>query len=128
VTSGEPANRTRILIRARDLSQAGHVHNVVYLSYVEEATRAFFDPIFGADYVLARVEVDYRSELLYADREIDARLEIERIGNSSVVAVVTLAKADGEVAASARCVFVTVDADGSRPLTDEERALVASGS
>jgi acyl-CoA thioesterase FadM len=116
----------RLAIRARDLSEAAHVHNGVYLAYLEEVSRELLDPILTDGYTLGRVEIDYRAELVRADREVLASLAVERVGTSSVVVAIELRKPGGELAAQARCVFVAVDDAGSRPLTDAERSGLAA--
>ncbi|MFT4753758.1 MAG: acyl-CoA thioester hydrolase [Salibacteraceae bacterium] len=58
-------------IRFRDLDGLGHVNNVVYLSYVEQARIRYFDAILGdrQDWnewgvLLARTEINYIRPLL----------------------------------------------------------------
>src|SRR5262249_61456425 len=55
----------RIEIRWRDLDVYGHVNHVVYLTYLQEARdewlgRVLGDPKDVCNYVVARVEIDYR--------------------------------------------------------------------
>jgi acyl-CoA thioester hydrolase len=118
----------QIEIRWRDLDAYGHVNHIVFLTYLEEARDEWLggslgDPQLIWDYVVARVEIDYRRELKLADDVIVATCELERIGNSSVRTHERVLTRAGDLAAEARAVLVARDqATGrSRPLTSEER-------
>jgi acyl-CoA thioester hydrolase len=118
-----------IEIRWRDQDAYGHVNNAVFLTYLEEARDEWLEHAFGSpgtvwDYVLARVEVDFRRELTQADERVVARCELQSLGTSSVRTREELVTAAGELAAEAQAVLVARDPETrrSRPLTDEERA------
>jgi acyl-CoA thioester hydrolase len=118
-----------IEIRWNDQDPYGHVNNAVYLTYLEEVRDAWLKRALGEsdalwDYVIARVEIDFRRELTQAHDTVLARCELEEIGRSSVRTRESLVTADGTVSAEARCVLVARDRDSgsSRPLTDDERA------
>jgi acyl-CoA thioester hydrolase len=116
-----------IPIRWRDIDALGHVNNAVYLTYLEELLAAVLGPVLGDDYVTARAELDFRSEIRLSDREVAGRASIERIGTSSVTVAVTLSRPGGETALDGRMVLVAWDAAGrrGRPLTDAERHALA---
>jgi acyl-CoA thioester hydrolase len=119
----------RIRIRWRDLDAYGHVNNAVYLTYLEEARDAWIHGVLGAvsestwDFVLARVEIDFRSELTQDDDAVIVRCGLESIGASSVRTREEVRKQDGTISAEARSVVVPRDPKtaSSRPLTDAER-------
>jgi len=119
----------RIEIRWRDVDAYGHVNNAVYLNYLEEARDAWVQAVLGAvsgstwDFVLARVEIDFRAELTQDDGAVIVRCTLDRIGSSSVGTREEVRKQDGTISAEARSVVVPRDpATGrSRPLTDAER-------
>jgi acyl-CoA thioester hydrolase len=118
-----------IEIRWRDLDAYGHVNHIVFLTYLEEARDEWLgsslgDPAQVWNYVVARVEIDYRRELTLADDVIVATCQLERIGTSSVRTHETVLTRGGEPAAEARAVLVARDVESgrSRPLTDAERA------
>ena len=119
----------RIEIRWRDLDAYGHVNNAVYLNYLEEARDAWVQSVLGAvsgstwDFVLARVEIDFRAELTQDDGAVIVRCALDRIGRSSVGTREEVRKLDGTISAEALSVVVPRDpATGrSRPLTDAER-------
>ena len=119
----------RIEIRWRDMDAYGHVNNAVYLTYLEEARDEWLSKTVEGigepwDFVLARVEVDYRRELTQDDVAVVARCRLDEIGTASVRTVEELRKLDGELAAEARAVVVARNRDSgrSRPLADAERA------
>jgi len=122
-----------IEIRWRDVDQYGHVNNAVFLTYLEEVrdewlARALRDVSAPGesvwDYVVARVEIDFRREIVPSDDEVIATCELEGIGTSSVRTRERIHTRAGEIAADARAVLVARDSDAgrSRPITDEERA------
>jgi acyl-CoA thioester hydrolase len=82
------------------------------------------------EFVLTRVAIDFRRELVQDDDEIVAACRLERIGRSSVTTRETLrVAADGTLAAEAESVLVARDRESgaSRPLTDAERAAFERG-
>jgi acyl-CoA thioester hydrolase len=119
----------RIEIRWRDVDAYGHVNNAVYLNYLEEARDAWVQAVLGAvsgstwDFVLARVEIDFRAELTQDDGAVIVRCRLDRIGRSSVGTREEVRKQDGTISAEARSVVVPRDpaTARSRPLTDAER-------
>ncbi len=122
----------RIEIRWRDLDVYGHVNHVVYLTYLEESRDEWLGKVLGDpaevwNFVVARVEIDYRRELSLGDDVTVARCRLARIGTSSVRTSERILTLAGEVAAEAEAVLVARDRDTgrSRPLTEEERDAFA---
>lgn len=120
-----------IEIRWRDLDPYGHVNNAVYLTYLEEVRDEWLDRALGDaggawDYVIARVEIDFRRELTQADGRLVARCVLDSLGTSSVRTREELVTGAGELAAEAHAVLVARDPGTrrSRPLTDDERAAL----
>jgi acyl-CoA thioester hydrolase len=118
-------------VRWRDTDALGHVNHAVFLTYLEEGRDAFFARTFGAapDYVVARIEVDLRAEVRYPDRRVTVRLEVERLGTTSLTTRETIVTAAGELAAEARVVAVRWDRRARKPtpFTETERAgLIAA--
>ena len=129
MTDGGPVHEKRIEIRWNDLDVYGHVNNAIYLTYLEEVRdewlgRRLGDPDEIWNWVLARVEIDYRRELVLADDVAVASCRLDRVGNSSVTTREEVRTAGGELAAEARSVLVARDRESgrSRPLTAVERA------
>jgi len=107
----------------------GHVNNATYLTYLEEARDEWLAGVLGDDegiwdFVLARVAIDFRSELTQDDDLVDVRCRLDRIGRSSVGTREKILTAAGRLAAEAEAVLVARDrtTGSSRPLTDAERA------
>ena len=119
----------RIPIRWRDVDAYGHVNNAVFLNYLEEARDRLVESLFGEhawDFVVARVAIDYRSELNQGDREAVVRCRVTGFGTSSVRTAEQVLAADGRLSAESESVVVARDPETgrSRPLTDEERTTL----
>jgi acyl-CoA thioester hydrolase len=114
----------RIEIRWRDMDAYGHVNNGVYLNFLEEARDRWIEQVLGEvadtwDFVLARVAIDFRSELRQDDGEVVVRCWLGSIGRSSIGTREEIRKADGTLAAEAESVIVPRD-----PATGRSRLLV----
>ena len=119
----------KIPIRWRDVDAYGHVNNAVFLNYLEEARDRLVESLFGDrawDFVIARVAIDFRSELQQRDREVIVRCGITGFGNSSVRTREFVHAADGRLSAEAESVIVARDPEAgrSRPLSEAERAVL----
>jgi acyl-CoA thioester hydrolase len=110
-------------VRWRDCDAMGHVNNAVYSTFLEEAR---IEALGGlAEFILARVEIDFRSEL-HAAEEIEVRTRCSRIGTKSLDLEHEI-HANGRLAAQAKSVLVGYDYElgGSVELSDEIRARVS---
>ena len=96
-------------IRTDDVDSHGHVGSAAFFTYLEELFAAGLDQILGEDWVTVRVELDFRHELLYADREARVEAWLERTGTSSVSFSVAVRRLDGGVVADGRVVLVAWD-------------------
>jgi len=121
----------RIPIRWRDMDAYGHVNNAVFLTYLEECRDAWVQKILGSatdtwDFVLARVAIDYRSELKQSDQAVIVTCRLQGIGRASVRTREEIRKLDGTLVAEAESVIVPRDSSTgrSRALTAEERAAL----
>ncbi len=117
-------------VRWRDVDALGHVNHAVFLTYLEEGRDAFYSQTLGRDpiYVVVRLEVDLRAEVRYPDRRVTVRIEVERLGTTSLTTRETILKTSGEVAAEARVVTVRWDAGHRQPMpfSEAERARLAA--
>lgn len=118
----------RVEIRWRDVDALGHVNNAVYATYLEECRdewleRGLGDDEAAWDFVVARLEIDFRSELRLEDDVAVAACGLARLGTSSVTTKETIVAGD-KLVAEAEAVLVARNRErtGSRPLTDTERA------
>jgi acyl-CoA thioester hydrolase len=92
-------------VRFRDCDAMGHVNNSVYSTFLEEARIDVLGDL--ADFILARVEIDFRSELR-AGEEIEIRTRCSRIGTKSVELEHEIS-AGRRLAAQAKSVLVGYD-------------------
>jgi acyl-CoA thioester hydrolase len=105
-------------VRWRDVDALGHVNHAVFLTYLEEGRDAFFSQTLGDDpmYVVVRLEVDLQAEVRYAERRVTVRIEVERLGTTSLTTRETILMPSKEVLADARVVTVRWDPGRRRPI------------
>ena len=113
-------------VRWRDVDALGHVNHAVFLTYLEEGRDAFFAQTLASDpiYVVVRLEVDLRVEVRYPDRRVTVRIEVERLGTTSLTTRETIITPANEVVAEARVVTVRWDSGQRKPVpfSEAERA------
>ena len=113
-------------VRWRDVDALGHVNHAVFLTYLEEGRDAFFAQTLASDpiYVVVRLEVDLRAEVRYPDRRVTVRIEVERLGTTSLTTRETIITPANEVVAEARVVTVRWDSGQRKPVpfSEAERA------
>ena len=117
-------------LRWSDFDLLGHLNQAVYHVLIEQSRTAWLEHVRGGDvwstdaFVLARVELDYRSEVGASHREVIATCRPVKVGTSSVICEQQVRLLDGTVAASGQTVMVGWDlrARGKRELGEAERA------
>jgi acyl-CoA thioester hydrolase len=121
---------TCIPIRASDTDMLGHVNSAKYVTYVEELMVEWLTPLFGDNYVTARLELEFHHEIPFGTRSVVGAVWVEKLGTSSVTFRAEIRGEDGEAKLSALIVAVIWDPDArrSRPMTAAERASLAVGS
>ena len=112
----------RIEVRPEDIDQMGHVNNVVYLRWVQEAATAHWTSTASMDdqgkllWVVLRHEIDY----LRAARLGDAIVARTWVGPASRIKferhVELLRASDGVVLARARSVWCPIDSQTRKPV------------
>ena len=122
----------QLVVRFRDCDAMGHGNNAVYLTYLEEARFAHWRSLEKEatvpGVILARVEVDYRKPAKFGD-QLEIRINLERIGTTSLTYQYAIENQDGERIADARSVLVSYDYAAGKPMTvpDEiRRRILAS--
>ena len=110
----------RDLVRFRDCDAMGHVNNAVFSTYLEEARIGVLGDLI--DFILARVEIDFRSELRMGE-EVEVRTHCSRVGTKSFD-LEHVISAGGRVVAEAKSVLVSYDYERgeSIPVPDELRS------
>jgi acyl-CoA thioester hydrolase len=120
----------QVSLRWRDVDALGHVNHAVFLTYLEEGRDAFYVQALGRDphYVVARVEIDWRAEVRYTDRQLRVRIEVERVGTTSLTTREAVLTSAGATAAEARVVTVLWDTTARRPMafTADEHVRLAA--
>ena len=126
---------TVVPLRWGDMDAMRHVNNASYLSYLETAREPWFERLLAADdpmrWVLRRIEVDFRSQLTFADGSVRVTVALDGIGTRSVrTAERITAESDGRLVAEARTVIVRLDDSGlrSEPIPDGLRAILVGAA
>jgi acyl-CoA thioester hydrolase len=106
----------------------GHVNNVVFLRYLEEARVDFlFRPErdFRQGSVVARHEIDYKRQLVHRHEPVDIELWVTDIKAASFTLAYEV-KDPGQVYVRASTVIVPFDFQAQRPrrITSEEREFL----
>lgn len=117
-------------VRFDDLDSYGHVNNVTFAEYVQEARVAFAHVVIdGAvqdeGWVVARQEIEYLQPVSFRAEPLLVHLWVTEIGTSSFITAYEV-RDDSVVYATARTVLVAVDptTQGSRPLSASETAAL----
>ena len=101
---GFPFSR-RERVRFRDCDSMGHVNNAVFSTYLEEARIGVLGGL--SDFILARMEIDFRSELKTGE-EVEIGTRCPRVGTKSFELEHEL-RAGDRLVAQARSVLVGYD-------------------
>lgn len=117
-------------IRWRDMDAFGHVNNSVFLTYLEEVRDEWLEravlPVGGNtwNFVLARVAIDFRSEITQEDDVIVGQCGLVRLGTGSVTTREEIRTRDGRLVAEAESVLVAFDQESraARTITEAERS------
>jgi acyl-CoA thioester hydrolase len=115
-------------VRFSDVDIYGHVNNVKYFEYYQEARLAYLTSM-GRDeqenrfaVVVARVNVDYKRPILFRSEPYTVESWVSRVGNSSFDLSAEIKDGD-TVLSRADAVLVTFDLQSqtARKLSDAER-------
>ncbi|MFJ8231270.1 acyl-CoA thioesterase [Streptomyces sp. NPDC094448] len=124
----------RCPLRWSDMDAFGHVNNVVFLRYLEEARIDFMfrlrpgdgSPSFSGGSVVARHEIDYVRPLVHRHEPVTVESWVTRIGAASLTIAYEVKDAEGasQVYVRASTVVVPYDLEAGRPrrISAEERA------
>ena len=121
----------QIPLRWRDLDPIGHIYHGEYLVLLDDARIAMFAAAVQPEpeFVIARLELDYRGEVVLDDGPLTADVQVVRVGRSSVTLRERLSTRSGRVAVESRCVVVLWDParrEGREVTDDERRGLLAA--
>ena len=115
-------------VRFSDVDVYGHVNNVKYFEYYQEARLAFLTSMGRAEdegrfaVVVAQVNVDYKRPILFRTEPYAVESWVNRVGGSSFGLCAEIKDGD-TVLSRADAVLVTFDlkTQAARPLSDAER-------
>ncbi len=118
-------------VRFSDVDVYGHVNNVKYFEYYQEARLALMSSLGREEgdgrfsIVLARIDVDYRRPILFRTQPYAVESWISRVGRSSFDMSAEIKDGD-TVLSRADAVLVSFDlaTQAARRLTDVERDLL----
>ncbi|MYS43371.1 acyl-CoA thioesterase [Streptomyces sp. SID5998] len=118
----------RCPLRWADMDAYGHVNNVVFLRYLEEARIDFLfrpDKEFKQGSVVARHEIDYKRQLVHRHAPVDIELWVTEIKAASFTLGYEVKDGD-TVYVRASTVIVPFDFEAQRPrrITVEEREFL----
>ncbi len=134
-----PAHREEVghypvRVRFSDVDVYGHVNNVRYFEYLQEARIALMSRLWPSpgdasrtSMVVARADVDYRVPILHREAAYDAWSWVSHVGTTSTVVESEICDGDA-VLARARVVLVFVDPGSGRarpPAPEQREALEA---
>ena len=116
-------------VRFSDVDVYGHVNNVKYFEFYQEARLAFLMSLGRAEgeqgfsLVVARLDVDYKRPILFRPEPFSVETWVTRVGTSSFGIASEIRDGD-TVLSRAQAAMVTFDLETqrSRPLTAGERA------
>lgn len=132
VPVGSHPHRFPIRVRWSDLDSYGHVNNVKFYDYVQEARLALMaealgfrsEPIDGGGevWVIARQDLEYARPLDFRLQPYEVRTGVVTIGTRSITLSIELADPGTDtVYATARTVLVS-----PTPVTDDQRAALSA--
>ena len=117
--------------RFSDLDPLGHVNNVVFHDYLQEARVGMLHDLDfvrgpGFSQVVVRQEVTHRKPLLLSKEPVIVETWIEHLGNSSYRIAYRIIDEQGDLAAEASTTMAVVDPESGRPIrmSDELRAVL----
>ena len=120
---------THVQRRYKDLDPLGHVNNVVYLDYLQEARLRALQQIghleienFGQ--VMAHQSIDYRQPVYYSTEPLVIEVWVSSIGNTSYRMKYRILNDNGDVAAEAESVMVCFDSGSAITIPSELRKVL----
>ncbi|MDK1345323.1 thioesterase family protein [Streptomyces sp. 378] len=118
----------RCPLRWADMDAYGHVNNVVFLRYLEEARIDFLfrpEKDFKQGSVVARHEIDYKRQLVHRHHPVDIELWVTEIKAASFTLTYEVKDGD-QVYVRASTVIVPFDFQAQRPrrITAQEREFL----
>ena len=113
--------RVEIQRRYSDIDKQGHVNNVAYFDYLQDARVAIHHSMWHPSVkelqqVIVHQELSYRKSLLLALEPIVVEMWVSKIGNSSYTLAYRVLDENGELAADASSTLACVDGETGRAI------------
>ena len=111
--------RCTLQVRWADFDQYGHVNNIKFLEFAQEARILFIRSRFGRfglgnlPQVVRRTEIDHLRPVLRDSASVDVEIEVEHVGTTSYQLRQTILDAAGEICCTVRAVMVAYDTSTS---------------
>ena len=127
-----------IIVRPTEIDVNGHVNNAKFVEYLEWGREEWYERnglpydqlhAMGATTVTVNINLNYRRECRQGER-LTIVTRPERLGRTSFTLAQEIRKVDGEVAADATIVLVTIDPTSRKPCVVPQklaRAVEAAG-
>lgn len=123
-----------ISVRWTDVDAYQHVSHMALVGLLDDGRGRWLERVVGPqtsnwDYVVARLEVDFRAPAALGEWTLFGSFAVEHVGSSSVRLRERLLTASGVVVVDAVSVVVAWDRERSagRPLTGVEKSLLVAG-
>jgi acyl-CoA thioester hydrolase len=106
---------TDIQVRFNDTDALGHVSNIAFALYIEQARVEFFRSLGMGRIalILAHLSQDFRKQIKFGD-QVYVETKVGKLGNTSVTLDQTI-MASNELAAEAKSVVVLFDYEAQKP-------------
>lgn len=128
-----PALRVPVQRRFSDIDALGHINNVVYLDYLQEARvhamwAAKVVEGIGFSHVVVRNEIDYRRPLVLHEEPLIVEIWVSEIGRTSYTFSYRILDENGQLASEAKSVMVAIDIETGAPMrvSDELREALST--
>ena len=117
--------------RIADLDGQGHVNNVKYSEYIQEARVNLKNVLLGElapsfSQVVAKMEINYKVSLLHGYEPVPLDAWVSRIGNKSYDISYVLYDEQGRVSLTAIGTMVATSGGSSRSIPEDVRAVLES--
>lgn len=123
--------RYEVTRRYNDIDQQGHVNNVVFFDYLQDARVALLHKVWRStmgemQQVIVHQEMSYRKPLLLRIEPVIVEVWVSKIGNSSYTLAYNVLDENASLAAEASTTLACVDPSNGRPtrIPDELRSLL----
>jgi acyl-CoA thioester hydrolase len=119
----------KIIVKADDIDELGHVNNVVYVRWVQEVAASHWDTVASADlkskysWVVLRHEIDYKNPAFINDEVIGTTWVGEHHGARFERFVKLILAKDQKILAEAKTMWCMLDARTMRPVRIGEEVL-----